>query len=502
MGSFQEGYDFFKKNTGTTYVAFEGQEYIENIAKEINNLSDSLNSMEGFKTASDKLKGDVAEFWHSGTFNIDAALKGSSNRTFVDRSHEFASPDITSNFNDSFGLKYYKTGVDSAKQQAKSISERYANYKALGGHDSMEKFLFNRNFSDQSAPNDPIYAGQIRVVPAEQLNEAISWLEHKIAKESTARPQEVKRYTDTLANLRDKLSDNKGQESIPLSSQEAEELARVVKRGGFDPSKYGFTTEELVKYRNLLKQSFNAGITAATLSIVLNIAPEIVKAIQYLIQTGELDERQFQKIGFAALSGGTKGFIQGSVSASIATVCTAGLLGEGLKAISPSIIAVVTIIATDTIKNAFAVAIGQKNNQEVANELVREMFVSACSLLVGGIVQGVMVELPVIGFMIGSLTGSIIGSVIYSAGYSAAVSFCIDTGFTMFGLVDQDYKLPEDVMREIGLDVFDYEKFSYPIFEYDKLDIPKFQTSTFQPAAIGITFLRRGVIGIRKIAYI
>lgn len=76
------------------------------------------------------LKGDVAEFWHSGTFNIKAALDGSDHRAFVDRSHDFASTDISTNFGDRYGLKFYSDGQASAKAQAVSIFNASKNIKA------------------------------------------------------------------------------------------------------------------------------------------------------------------------------------------------------------------------------------------------------------------------------------------------------------------------------------------------------------------------------------
>lgn len=64
-----------------------------------------------------------------------------------------------------------------------------------------------------------------------------------------------------------------------------------------------------------MKQALKAGLNAATISIVLRTAPEIINAIKYLIENGEVDEEQFKKIGFAALRGGSEGFVRGTVSA-------------------------------------------------------------------------------------------------------------------------------------------------------------------------------------------
>lgn len=210
------------------------------------------------------------------------------------------------------------------------------------------------------------------------MHEAINWLERKIAKESVNRPEQGQRYEDTLKMLKDKIETSEGTESIPLSREESELLARLAKKGEFDAGDHGFTTEELVKYKYVMEQAFKAGLTAATISIVLKAAPEIYRAIDYLIKTGELDEKKFQKIGFVALEGGSEGFVRGTISAALTTACKAGL-----KSVNPAVIGVVTVIVLDVMKNSFLVANGKMTKGELIDNLVRGMYVSACSLIVG-----------------------------------------------------------------------------------------------------------------------
>lgn len=45
----------------------------------------------------------------------------------------------------------------------------------------------------------------------------------------------------------------------------------------------------MIHFEYLAKQAFKSGLTAATISVVLNVAPEIYKAIDHLIKSGELD---------------------------------------------------------------------------------------------------------------------------------------------------------------------------------------------------------------------
>lgn len=114
MVGFEEGYKFFVDNSSAIVGAEMSGSYVGTVDEEIKKLINDLNSLEGFKTSSKMLKGDVAEFWHSRTFNIKAALDGSDHRAFVDRSHDFASTDISTNFGDRYGLKFYSDGQASA----------------------------------------------------------------------------------------------------------------------------------------------------------------------------------------------------------------------------------------------------------------------------------------------------------------------------------------------------------------------------------------------------
>ena len=112
-----------------------------------------------------------------------------------------------------------------------------------------------------------------------------------------------------------------------------------------------------------------------------------------------------------------------------------------------------------------------------------------------------MIEVPVVGYMLGSFLGSLIGSFTYNAGYKVALSFCVDSGFTMFGLVEQNYELPKELLREIGVDVLDNETFEFDTFEPDTFEVDSFNFDSFAPDTLGITFLRRGVIGVNKVGY-
>lgn len=102
---------------------------------------------------------------------------------------------------------------------------------------------------------------------------------------------------------------------------------------------------------------------------------------------------------------------------------------------------------------------------------------------------------------IGSLIGCSV-AVVYNIGKKKLIAFCVDTGFTCFGLVEQNYELPEQVLKEMGVDVI-----PVPRTEVDRVDIQRTQVGFSEVATsdyetIDITVLKRGVIGVNKIGYV
>ena len=514
MEAFKEGYEFFEKNAGNFAGYTAGVRYIDSVESEIKKLVNNLNEFKASGALIDTLKGDAAEFWHAGTFNINAAINSSTNRVQVDRSHDFGSADITGvNFDAKFGLKYYKDATSTAKQQSKSIIDCYNDYKPKGIKDEFPIYLEKRSMDKEIDPNTTVYFEQHRIVPSDQLEEIIAILESKGREYSINSPKGFNKYEDTRNYLSDRVKDNKGNESIPLSKQEAHDLAQLAKEGGVNSEDLHLTTEELIKYTDMLKKSYKAGLTAATISMVLRVAPEIWNAVAYLIKNGYVDEKQFKKIGFAALTGAGEGFVRGTVSAAITASCLSGVFGKDYKKVNPSVVGVVTVLVMNSMKSSYKVFTGEMNRSEMVNELIKEMFITTCAFSMG-LLGKAYIKIPLpkflsqlnevvpLGYMIGSFVGSIAGSVIYSSIYNPVLSFCVESGFTLFGLVDQDYELPEEVVKEIGIEIFEYEKFEYESFEHEKFDYERFDYEQLNYDKIKTIFLRRGVIGVNCVGYL
>lgn len=112
---------------------------------------------------------------------------------------------------------------------------------------------------------------------------------------------------------------------------------------------------------------------------------------------------------------------------------------------------------------------------------------------------------PGIGTVIGTLIGSLIGctcAVVYNVGKKRLISFCVDTGFTCFGLVEQNYELPPDVLEKLGINTTSIPTIEIPQITIPQIEIPQIHINTVEVETVDLVFVRRGVIGVNKIGYI
>ena len=147
-------------------------------------------------------------------------------------------------------------------------------------------------------------------------------------------------------------------------------------------------------------------------------------------------------------------------------------------------------------------ATGKMSKAEFADALARDIFTATCGITGAFVGQALLPALPVIGFMLGSFVGSIIGSLAYTAGKSVCLSFCVESGFTFFGIVDQDYELPDEVIEELGVEIFEIDEFVVQELEYEEFAFEPFQLEEFKLETFSITPLRRGVLKINQIGYV
>ena len=452
--------------------------HIQEINAAIDELSRNINEHPHLNLEVEQFKGYVAEEFVAGTFNIDALKKGSKHMTFTLQDNGYGSVDIGTNFGKSYSLKY------------SNLAEKAENYQAVLNKET----------------HLPKYKGQERLIAPEQVDEAKAWATRRAIKDMYTRPDVSASHKDTGDHLVGVISDGEGVQSKELSVKEAKTIAKEAKNGGFDPEKHGISKEAyLAEVRvDYLNQAVKAGLTAATITAVTQLVPELYKAIDYLIKNGEITLNQLKKAGNKVISTSGEAFLRGSIAYGVEMAIQEGLFGDGMKVVNPSVVGVAVTIILGTIKNSLLVAAGKMTSTEMGIQFVDTLVVSSgylVSMKIGGaIAQALFPELPGIGFAIGSLLGCST-AVVYNIGKRKLISFCVDTGFTCFGLVEQNYELPEEVLKELGIDTVKISR-----AKVGRTQIKRTEATTdvgrTSYETVNLTVLRRGVIGINKIGYV
>ena len=82
------------------------------------------------------------------------------------------------------------------------------------------------------------------------------------------------------------------------------------------------------------------------------------------------------------------------------------------------------------------------------------------------------------------------------------ISFCVYTGFMCFGLVEQNYELPEKVLHEMGVETIPVPKAQAQTADVERAQIPTTSVNTTEHETVNMPMLRRGVIGMNKVKYV
>jgi hypothetical protein len=331
------------------------------------------------------------------------------------------------------------------------------------------------------------------------------------------RPEVSEAYRETGDKLVSRVENDEGVKSIAKDKSDYEKMAKSGKNQEFKASDHDLTADSAIKTEYMLKQALQAGVTAATITVVMQMAPEIYKTIGYLIKHGELNIQQIKHSGTKAISAGAEGFLRGSVSCTLMIMCEKGVFGEAMKGISPTALGIAVSIVMGTIKNSILVAAGKMTAQQMGAAFVDSLIVSAgfyagmvigdaimateIGATIGGVIGQIFgFELPVVGYLLGSLIGCAFAAA-YNIGKKKLISFCIDTGFTCFGLVEQDYELPEEVLNDMGIDTIQIPRVDVKRTDIQRTDISS-DVEKNEYETIDMTILRRGVIGVNKVGYV
>jgi len=468
MNEFEKKYRDVLNNMGGTSGTIDSKAYVEQVQNSIDHTIEALH-----KTATQRenvdinyLKGWLAETWHAETLKASAAARGrkdiysevpNNNRTGQDINYgkNGEQPTIAE-------IKYYK----SAQETAKAISRpEYSNVDN-------------------------------KIVPSDQLDGVMKHAEKLSDKNQLNRPEQAANYKHTAENAVDR-SEVENASSKPFSEPDSKGMARDFKGNKeFDPDKYGLSTENFVEWSDIARESGTAALNAAILSAALTAAPHIWKTLEEYIESGEVNVNDLKVRSQAVLYGSGAAGFRGGVAAALTASCKSGLMGESLKSISPFAIGMATTMTINAVGYSLKYQQGLINENEFKYNCIRDSFVLTTGM--GGAVIGqIIIPIPLLGAMAGNLVGSTFGAVAFEGVNQVALAISIDTGWTYFGLVDQDYAVPANVLSEAGFDVFEPELFKVETFQPDR-----FMVEEFQPEEIQFKPIRRGIIGFNKVGYL
>ena len=471
----QQGWDFAAQAAGTIHAAQAGGDYLNSVEEAILQMEDSINNHAYRNLPVDRFQGYVFEEYSAGTFNLDAIAAGSHDRAFVQHSLDKGSVDVRLDSGKEYSMKSYRTGADSAKQQA----------------------AFNPDI------RQPLYKNQERMIPFDQLEEAKAEAARQALRNSIKRPDVSESYRETRDKLTDVIENNENIKSKPVTRKELDNIAKEGKKQEFTAEDHGVTPEMVIKTKYLLEQAGKAGLTAAAITMALQLAPEIIRAIDYLVRTGEIKPDQLLSAGSKAISAGGESFLRGSIAFAVTVAIKEGKLGV-LRNLDPTIIGMLVVITLQTVKDSIMVAIGKMNPRELGASLVRS------TIIVGGTTLGMAVVAkigaatgqaicPVVGLVIGTLVGCTV-SLLYDLGKKRLISFCVDSGFTCFGLVEQSYSLPEEALHEMGIETISIPRIDVPRVIADTVSCAV-NPDRVQVERVKYTMLKRGIIGVNRIGY-
>lgn len=425
---FKNGFETAASFFGTTVAALGGQTYVNSVADAINNLQQRISNRVSTNGELASQAGYAAEEWCAGTYNIDAIASGNKLRANTPQSNALGSPDVVAGDTNA-SLKYWKNAQSSAKQQAKSFFERYQEYKSETNNPKLIEDWLEDNDINPKTDADlyySVYQEQLRIIPQDQLDDAIAYLERAIksesSKESQSRHRVSESYQETLKKLTDRLKTADGTESIPLSKADAEALVKAVRDGDLDEEflKLNLNPNSVVKGSYIAKQAIKSGATAAMIETAIVLGPEVYEIIKLGIESGELDEEQLMDAGINGLTAAGDGFLKGSISNALVIMCQAGKLGPSFTSASPELIGTLTVLVIDAVRYGIMLGNGNITTEQYLDTLAEEVFISA-----GALGSAALIGMLFPGASLAIMLGSFVGGLVVSAGYTTGKTFAL-----------------------------------------------------------------------------
>lgn len=463
MSKFRRDFRNAADNFGGAEAAGDADAYAKRVELALEDVIAQMRSLTDNEKGLHYVKGDVAEAWHAGTFNVDAVRRGVDSSAFAPRD---ASPiDVavrSGGATEAAQLKYYRSPEDTAK----AIS--HPKYTDL----------------------------EQKVVPSDQVEGVREAAARLATRNAEKRPDVADSYGHTRDTVDDRIRFGRT-ESRPLSEQDARDIVKDLRRtGDVDRDDLGLTPRQVIQWEDVLREATTAAVRAAVLSAALQAAPHLITIARKALETGEIEASDFSPLARELPTKLLRSGIAGGLSATLVGAARTGALGPGVQSIDPTLVAAGVTLAISSFETSFLAARGQITWPVAAARISQDGLVLASAM--GGAALGqALIPIPMLGAMIGNVAGAVVARLAIDQVGGTVLGIAAETGWTVFGLVEQDHQVPLQLLAQSGWSVLDVKKLHPRQFH-----IQTFQPMTFEPQTIDFQVLRRGVVAYGHVAYL
>ena len=534
---FNNGFNWYLKENDLVFSSDSAAKLCSDVRKDIQETLNILNTdIKGSRKRIGILQGDMAEYYFARIFNVKARASGSPYRAEVLRSTELGSVDVLIYKTDAAGnaipgsatpysLKYYKSGKGAAAQQARTfggeyravLTQKMKNDSTITPENyTFEDFLKERNLDNKGISEETLlYGEQSRLIPKGKMTSAKNKLRKLIKKETD--PERRKNLQTVLDLLTDAMNSPDGKVGdIKLTRSKSDEITRAARKGKLDLEKLGLDIDDILTNRFIWEKSVHIGFVSGCVTLAIDLAPQLIDIIRQLFSKGIVDLESLDLTG--GLNDAGSSFIVGTLTSALTFHVSRETL---LSSITPEMISFMVMMCYTSIVTTIKGYRDNLSGSEIASQLVQNTYVLTwtyvgASLIGPQIASGIgniigqtvgMIGnsvLPVVSTMLGTLIGAVIGGLSYKWLNDLSISLCIEKGYTFFGLVKQDYTIPEPLHKFLISDRINLRKET--ISDSIKLEPIHLEAISEQPIGFGERILKlmleRQVVGVNKIAYI
>ncbi|MCK9521482.1 MAG: hypothetical protein M0R76_00360 [Proteobacteria bacterium] len=462
MTAFRRDYRNAIDNFGGGLAGQQVDAYGERVEQALDDVVRRMGDLAGSQKDIHYAKGDVAEAWHAGTFNVDTARRGLDASATAPRDASPIDVSMRGSSVEHAQLKYFRSPEDTAK----AIS--HPKYGDL----------------DQ------------KVVPSDQLDGVREAAARLAARNAQSRPEVADSYSHT-ANTADDRVRMDGAESRPLSEREARELVKELReKQDVDREQFGLTPQQVIQWQDILREATTAAARAAIISAALQSAPYLVAIARKAWETGEISAKDFAPLAQALPATLLRSGVAGGLSAAIVGTARAGVLGGALQQVDPTFVAAGVTLAISAFETSIRAARGDIT-WPVAAKCISEDAIVLASAMGGAAIGQALIPIPMLGALVGNIVGAVVARLAIEQVNGVILGIAAETGWTVFGLVDQNYTVPGEILDASGWNVLDIRKLGPQAIELKRM-----QPINLALKNIDMKVLRRGVVSFGRVAYL